>query len=166
MWGENLSIISNITQTSYFTCFYSYTFSHNKRHEKSWFKNQNMIITPDYFKNILLNILGSFQKETELTLFPHIYHQITLILQNQRCTYSKRKDLSPLLNQSGIFYSHTVIYSSLFTKLFAFSALCLLLDSSPTNLEKAPSPQKLQPLTFDVLSSVALTDLWANLQAL
>lgn len=145
MWGENRPVISNITQTCYFKCFCSSTFSHDKRHKKSYFEKQNMVITADYFQIILLNISGSFQKETDVMLFLYIHHQITLILQIQRCTYNKRKDLSPLLNQSGIFYSHTVIYSSLFTKLFVFSALCLLLDSSHTNLEKTPTPKSCNP---------------------
>lgn len=138
LWGEN------VTQTCYVLCFYSSTFPHNKRHKNIVLKNRTWLL-PDYLKNMLLNISGSFQKETEATLFPHIYHQITLILQNQRCTYGKRKYLSPLLIQSGIFYSHTVIHSSLFTKVFAFSALRLLLDFSQTNLEKPLSPKRCNP---------------------
>lgn len=81
-------------------------------------------------------------------------------------THSKEKKISLLLDQSGILYSHKVIYSSLFKNLFAFSAFCLLQGSRQTKLEKPLSLPKLQPLTFDILSSIALNDLLANLQAL
>lgn len=126
-------------------CAFIVLLFHIIKDTKILFKKQNMVITSDYLKNMLLNISGSSQKETEATLFPNIYHQITLILQNQRCTYGKRKYLSPLLIQSGIFYSHTVIHSSLFTKVFVFSALCLLLYFSQINLEKPLSPKRCNP---------------------
>lgn len=119
--------------------------------KKRWFKTW---LTPDYLKKHIVEYLSIFSERNRSNAVPtHIVSNYT-----HPSKLKVKKDLSPR------------VYFIL-PSILAYLYICLLFlhfvyfDSSQTHLQKAPH-KKLQPLAFDILSLIALNDLWANLQAL